>query len=278
MARIRSIKPDFFTSEVVCSLPISARLTFVGLWTHADDNGVAIDNPKLIMAAIWPLEDDPRETLQRVSGDLQSLSTAGLITRYQAAGKRYVFVNGWDEHQKVSHPSKPRYPRPEEAAETAVTSGNGGHGQSSGNSPEDLVSPPEVLAPEQGAGSREQGEGRRDVDPRKRGSRIPEDFAVNDEMRAWAKAETPDVVVALETSQFVDHWKAKSGKDGAKLDWIAAWRTWMRNAQKWSGERAGRGASANRPAFTGETRHTNQRHDNPFRPGAGPQDYPKAGK
>ena len=185
MARIRSIKPEFFTSEVVASQPISARLTFVGLWTHCDDNGVAVDNPKLIAAAIWPLEDDPRETLRRVSGDLQSLSTAGLIQRYETNGKQYLFVRSWDEHQKVSHPGKERYPRPNEtlrrvsggSPETlanppeilgkeryprpndASTSGNETLRRVSGGSPETLANPPEILRPEQGAGSREQGAG-----------------------------------------------------------------------------------------------------------------------
>ena len=59
MARIRSIKPEFFTSEVIASLPLSARLTFIGLWTYVDDNGVGLDNERLILAAVWPLEDEP---------------------------------------------------------------------------------------------------------------------------------------------------------------------------------------------------------------------------
>lgn len=41
MAKIRSIKPDFFTSEDVSALPLRARLTWIGLWTHCDDHGRA---------------------------------------------------------------------------------------------------------------------------------------------------------------------------------------------------------------------------------------------
>ncbi|MFF4417507.1 hypothetical protein ACFYY8_33700 [Streptosporangium sp. NPDC001559] len=167
MARIRSIKPDFFTSEKIATLPLSARLLFIGLWTHVDDNGVAPDNEKLINAAIWPLEDDPRESLQRTREDLRRLSTAGLIVRYEASGKPLLFIRSWDEHQKVSHPAKPRYPRPSEqqieAALNAATSRNDPEPEPphppSGNPPEGLQSPPEILAPEQGAGSREQGAG-----------------------------------------------------------------------------------------------------------------------
>lgn len=240
MARIRSIKPDFFTSEVVASLPLSARLTFVGLWTYADDNGVAVDNPKLINAAIWPLEDDPRETLQRTSGDLASLSTAGLIVRYEAAGKRLLFIRSWDEHQRVSHPGKPRYPRPPAALVAGVSSANEELPRNSGESPEDVASPPEDFRPEQGAGSREgsreQGakpsasDARETRSKTKRGTRIPDDFAVTPEMVAWGRENVPTVNGALETAKFVDYWRAKSGAGATKTDWVATWRNWMRNA------------------------------------------------
>src|SRR6185312_4646746 len=110
MARIRSIKPEFFTSETIAALPLSARLTFIGLWTYVDDNGVGLDNELLVTAAIWPLERDNLETLARTREDLATLSRDGLVSRYQDSRKRYLFVTGWDEHQKVDHPRKPRYP------------------------------------------------------------------------------------------------------------------------------------------------------------------------
>ena len=125
MARIRSIKPEFFTSETIATQPLSARLTFIGLWTYVDDNGVGIYNELLVTAAIWPLERDNLETLSRTREDLASLSRAGLVTRYRDSRKSYVYVTSWDEHQKVDHPRKPRYPRPHEIPPTYLpTSGN----------------------------------------------------------------------------------------------------------------------------------------------------------
>ncbi|MFI2577722.1 hypothetical protein ACH5AJ_36615 [Streptomyces rochei] len=260
MARIRSIKPEFFTSEVVASVPISARLTFIGLWTHVDDNGVTVDNPKLITAALWPLEDDPREALARTSGDLASLSTAGLIARYEVAERHYLFIVGWDEHQRVSHPSKARYPRPPEP----VTSENIPSPAVSGGSPETLASPPETLAPEQGAGSREQGAGSREQEsPRKRGTRLPDDFAVTDEMKTWFTTTCPGVNGPRETEKFRNYWSAKSGKDATKVDWPATWRNWMLRA---ADDRRGRPGGAG--VATGANRHTDDRPDtNPFRTG-----------
>jgi hypothetical protein len=157
VGRIRSIKPEFFTSETVTALPFSARLTFIGLWTYADDNGVGLDNELLITAAIWPLEQDNLATLEMVREDLASLSGIGLVERYRDSRKRYVFIANWDEHQKVDHPRKPRYPRPgDPAVISGLTSGDDGSQESVAT---DSRQTREGIAPEQGAGSREQGAG-----------------------------------------------------------------------------------------------------------------------
>ena len=155
MARIRSIKPEFFTSEVVASLPLSARLTFIGLWTYVDDNGVGLDNERLILAAVWPLEDDVVQAVQRTREDLRSLSRAGLVSRYKNPPRRFIHITSWEEHQKVSHPRKQRYPLPTDPGVTCInTDALEPLGRHSGAFPE-------PLRPEQGAGSREQGAGKR---------------------------------------------------------------------------------------------------------------------
>jgi hypothetical protein len=156
--RIRSIKPEFFTSETLARVSISARLTFIGLWTYVDDNGVGLDNERLIAAALYPLDDDPLESLRRVSEDLRQLSAAGVIVRYEVSGRRYMFVTNWLEHQKVSHPGKPRFPRPAKDYTPPPTSDDDEPPESlpndSGNPPETLAKT-SALSREQGAGSRE---------------------------------------------------------------------------------------------------------------------------
>lgn len=67
--------------------------------------------------------------------------------------------------------------------------------------------------------------------PRKRGTRIPDDFSVTADMVIWARENVPRVDGRTETENFIDYWTAKPGKDGEKLDWIATWRRWMRTAQ-----------------------------------------------
>ncbi|GJF06711.1 hypothetical protein [Pseudonocardia sp. D17] len=111
MARIRQVKPDFFTSEAIAAIqPHRTRLTFVGLWTHADDNGRCRDNAKLIKAAVWPLDDDV--TVADVEADLTELARLGRITRYQSDVGPLIAVTNFREHQHVNRRSKTTLPPP----------------------------------------------------------------------------------------------------------------------------------------------------------------------
>ena len=48
--RIRSIKPEFWTSDDIADLTIEDRLLFIGLWSYVDDNGVGIDKEHLVVS------------------------------------------------------------------------------------------------------------------------------------------------------------------------------------------------------------------------------------
>ena len=75
------------------------------------------------------------------------------------------------------------------------------------------------------------------VAPRKRGSRIPDDFAVTPEMVDWAAEHTPAVDGRRATEMFTNYWQAASGRTASKLDWVKAWRNWMLNDQQRAEER-----------------------------------------
>lgn len=110
MARIRTIKPEFFTSQTIDALSLAEQRTFIGLWTYADDFGKGVDDPRLIKAAIWPLRE--RHTAKKVDADMAALEAAGLIQRYEFSGRRYFQILGWAEHQRVNRPSSSRIPPP----------------------------------------------------------------------------------------------------------------------------------------------------------------------
>lgn len=79
--------------------------------------------------------------------------------------------------------------------------------------------------------------------PKKRGAAkralttYPDDFAVTDEMRAWAGEKHPSVNLDAETEKFTDHHVAKGSKF---LDWPAAWRNWIRRAEDYAPKGGGR--------------------------------------
>lgn len=109
MARIRTIKPEFFTSLSNSDLSFPARLTFIGLWTHADDEGRCVDDARLIKAAIWPLE----RSVKAVEADLVELESADKVTRYGRDGRRYLAITEWLTHQRINRPTASKLPAPD---------------------------------------------------------------------------------------------------------------------------------------------------------------------
>lgn len=115
MARIRTVKPEFFTSLTIADLTPEQRLTFIGLWTHVDDAGRCIDDARLIKAALWPLDD---RTAADIEIDLKALTESSLITRYTLNRKRYLAVTNWDEHQRINRPTPSKLPGPDQGDPT----------------------------------------------------------------------------------------------------------------------------------------------------------------
>lgn len=81
----------------------------------------------------------------------------------------------------------------------------------------------------------------------KRGTRIPDDFAVTREMVTWARERCPHVDGRLETEKFINYWQAKAGREACKLDWVKTWQNWMLTA---ASHTPGRNGSGGTPAGT----------------------------
>ena len=58
VARIRSIKPEFWQDEKLAGIPRDARLLFVGLWNIADDEGRLRGSPLFVRAHVFPYDLD----------------------------------------------------------------------------------------------------------------------------------------------------------------------------------------------------------------------------
>jgi hypothetical protein len=76
MARIRTIKPEFFKNEDLSELEPILRLLFIGLWTQCDREGKLEDRPKRLKIEIFPYDDFD------INYGLNLLHEKGFIVRY----------------------------------------------------------------------------------------------------------------------------------------------------------------------------------------------------
>lgn len=109
MARIRTIKPEFCTSEQIAECSANARLLFVLMWCFCDDGGVHPDSAKRLKMECFPADD---VTAADVSAWVDELIQASLLERYTVAGQGFLRVTGWSKHQKIDQPTY-KFPQPD---------------------------------------------------------------------------------------------------------------------------------------------------------------------
>ena len=102
MARIRTIKPEFWEDEKLAKLPVHARLLFIGTWNFADDNGALLANPVLMKSHIFPYEDIGISTIPEW---IDILVENGMLIRTTYNGKDYLVIRKFLIHQKINRKS-----------------------------------------------------------------------------------------------------------------------------------------------------------------------------
>src|SRR5689334_7471693 len=111
MARIRSLKPTFWTDEKIGLLPRDVRLTFIGLISAmADDEGRMRGNPRIVRGAVYPFDDDMSPAV--VEEHLAAIAGSGRIIRYSVNGDDFIAIRHWWTHQKIDKPQPSLLPPP----------------------------------------------------------------------------------------------------------------------------------------------------------------------
>ncbi|WP_336709718.1 MULTISPECIES: DnaT-like ssDNA-binding domain-containing protein [unclassified Cedecea] len=101
MARIRTIKPEFWTDEDMAEVSEAACLLAIGLLNYADDEGYFNANPKLIKAAVFPI----RETCSPITVLIRELSNHGYLSMFSTQdGKHFGLINNFAKHQVINKP------------------------------------------------------------------------------------------------------------------------------------------------------------------------------
>lgn len=97
MARIRTIKPEFFTSEDIVSLSPLARLFYVSLWCEADREGRLSWRPKTLKFRYFPADECDVDTVAT------ELTDAGLVILYEVDGAMYAEIPTFARHQVINN-------------------------------------------------------------------------------------------------------------------------------------------------------------------------------
>jgi len=93
MARIRTIKPEFFTSEDITALSMPARLLYIALWCEADREGRLAWKPKTFKHRYFPADNVKIDAL------CAELVSGGLVALY---GDGYAFIPSFRDHQHIN--------------------------------------------------------------------------------------------------------------------------------------------------------------------------------
>lgn len=100
--RIRTIKPEFWTHEVLCTrCDDTARLLAIGLLNYADDEGYFLAAPSLVRASLRPF-DDESTTTRRALETLQKVGWIRLGKDHE--GRDIGIVVNFAKHQKIDRP------------------------------------------------------------------------------------------------------------------------------------------------------------------------------
>lgn len=199
MARIRTIKPEFFTSADICALPPLARLLYIALWCEADRDGRFVWNPRTFKIRYLP------EDSCDVAKLCDALIAARLIVLYQPDenGETLAFIPTFTIHQQVNNrESVSRLPEPDDASVTRQARVN------------DASATPLVRKGREGKGR----------EGNTRGTRVEDDFVVPDDWIAEAVAKKPGTDWRAEAERFLAHHRAKGS---TFVSWKQAWWTWV---------------------------------------------------
>lgn len=141
MARIRTVKPEFFRDEDLQDLEAATpglyvMLAFAGLWCQCDKAGRFEWKPRTLKLDILPfINFDLAETLA-------VLERGGFVVRYRVNGKDYGYIPTFQKHQRLSGKEAQeaaKYPDPCEACEPPQEAGEqqvGSNGEATGKHPE----------------------------------------------------------------------------------------------------------------------------------------------
>ncbi len=202
MARIRTIKPEFFTSSDIVKLTPLSRLFYVSLWCESDRDGRLNWNVETLKLRYFPADNCDIEAMG------EELSSAGLIVIYKQGGRLYAEIPQFKTHQVINNrEADSSIPARVKVASITRESADQGEGKEG-----------------------REGKGREEpASPKKPRSipktSLPNDFAISERVLAWA-AEKGHLNLQTHFDNFVSASRAKAY---SYADWDEAFMGAIRN-------------------------------------------------
>lgn len=136
MARIRSVKPDFWDSPSTAQASLRGRLFYIAMWNWADDWGIGDANPRRLLSFAFP-NDESSEVEPRNFRRLASeVAECFGVVWYEVGGRPFYQIPTWEEHQRTEKKAKRANP-PSDQAERILYSENAEVPTPSGGSVDD---------------------------------------------------------------------------------------------------------------------------------------------
>lgn len=154
--RIRTIKPEFWDSEVIGRVSIPARLCFLGLFSMADDEGRIKGSARRVWKIVFGFDEIP---VSDVDAMLNELVNQRLLRVYEVESEggqvdECMLITGWKEHQRVDKPRASQIPHPDDDSKTIRERSRGVEKTRRGPEPDpDRIPTPLFPAKSPGAGA-----------------------------------------------------------------------------------------------------------------------------
>ena len=238
MARIRTIKPEFWDSPDTAKAGPWARLLFIALWNWADDYGRGTANMKELEGFAFPNDDqftDRSGNTVQFRELVAEVSECFGVLFYTVDGRPFYAIPSWEQHQRNERRAKQsKYPSPQvrdgvaeipcNDAELPNSSGPG-TGEEGNRGTDIFRVPAEPKPPAQS---------------KKPATRLPDSWEPTD--AHVKKAQELGVDLALEAEKFRNHAEANDRKQAS---WNAAFSNWLIQSRSYQPARQLQAAAAN---------------------------------
>ena len=104
MARNRIIKKEAYCDNKLIELEIPQRFMFIGMTNFADDEGIHLNNPKVLKAEIFPADDIKVSYIEKT---LLKMADLGLIVFNE--DRSLYRISNFLLHQKINRPYPSKY-------------------------------------------------------------------------------------------------------------------------------------------------------------------------